>query len=300
VLLALTRRFVLDNDVDLAMLAAACPVTLSGADLYALCADAWMNAFKRTVFMTHGTGNDADTDGGGIEGGRGDKQHQQQHQQQKLGQGPGGSPAVTVTHADFTAALAALTPSLSADELARYLALKRHYDAQQSIGLSAPAAQGTLACVATEPDSRALEATGEQRSSALLPLPLTACGSSSSSIAPVLNGNRPGAEKEAEKDAACSDSRIGSSSGVPPPPLPSPSPSSPQPPPLAIAAHEPVVDAAAAAGAAAGAAAAGAAAAAAAQRPSPGLPRAVPLLGSLNGSSSSSDSGSSSSYSGGR
>lgn len=282
-LLALTRRFVLDNDVDLAMLAAACPVTLSGADLYALCADAWMNAFKRTVFMTHGTGNDADTDGGGIEGGRGDKQHQQQHQQQKLGQGPGGSPAVTVTHADFTAALAALTPSLSADELARYLALKRHYDAQQSIGLSAPAAQGTLACVTTEPDST-LEATGEQHSSALLPLPLTACGSSSSSSAPVLNGNRPGAEK----DAACSDSRIGSSSGVSPPSMPSPSPSSPQPPPLAIASHEPVVDAAAGA------------AAATAQRPSPGLPLAVPLLGSLNGSSSSSDSGSSSSYSGGR
>jgi hypothetical protein len=36
-----------------------------------------------------------------------------------------------VTASDFKEALANLTPSLSVDELERYLAIKRHYDAQQ-------------------------------------------------------------------------------------------------------------------------------------------------------------------------
>ena len=36
-----------------------------------------------------------------------------------------------MTAADFNEALANLTPSLSVDELERYLAIKKHYDAQQ-------------------------------------------------------------------------------------------------------------------------------------------------------------------------
>ena len=46
---ALTRKFSLAADVDLPALGAACPQQLTGADLYALCADAWMEALKRRI-----------------------------------------------------------------------------------------------------------------------------------------------------------------------------------------------------------------------------------------------------------
>jgi ATP-dependent 26S proteasome regulatory subunit len=49
VLQALTRKFALAADVDLADLATRCPPQLTGADMYALCADAWMNGLKRLV-----------------------------------------------------------------------------------------------------------------------------------------------------------------------------------------------------------------------------------------------------------
>ena len=47
VLQALTRKFLLEPDVDLAAVARECMATFTGADLYALAADAWMNALKR-------------------------------------------------------------------------------------------------------------------------------------------------------------------------------------------------------------------------------------------------------------
>ncbi|KAG2449569.1 hypothetical protein HYH02_005102 [Chlamydomonas schloesseri] len=54
VLQALTRKFCLAPDVDLPAVAAACPTTLSGADLYALCADAWMGALQRHIRALEG------------------------------------------------------------------------------------------------------------------------------------------------------------------------------------------------------------------------------------------------------
>ncbi len=49
VLSSLTRRFELASDVDLAAVSARCSPQLTGADLYALCADAWMGALKRSI-----------------------------------------------------------------------------------------------------------------------------------------------------------------------------------------------------------------------------------------------------------
>ncbi|KAG2428807.1 hypothetical protein HXX76_011507 [Chlamydomonas incerta] len=54
VLKALTRKFCMAQDVDLPAVAAACPTTLSGADLYALCADAWMGAMQRHIRALEG------------------------------------------------------------------------------------------------------------------------------------------------------------------------------------------------------------------------------------------------------
>ena len=56
VLRALTRKFTLAADVDLADLARRCPLQLTGADMYALCADAWMNGLKRLVAVRRGFG----------------------------------------------------------------------------------------------------------------------------------------------------------------------------------------------------------------------------------------------------
>ncbi|CAG7908923.1 unnamed protein product [Brassica rapa] len=50
VLKALTREFKLsDKDVSLYSVAKKCPSTFTGADMYALCADAWFQAAKRKV-----------------------------------------------------------------------------------------------------------------------------------------------------------------------------------------------------------------------------------------------------------
>lgn len=49
VLKALTRKFKLSEDVSLYSIAKKCPPNFSGADMYALCADAWFQAAKREV-----------------------------------------------------------------------------------------------------------------------------------------------------------------------------------------------------------------------------------------------------------
>jgi peroxin-6 len=47
ILTALTRKFRLDPDLDLARLADQCPFNYTGADFYALCSDAMLNAMSR-------------------------------------------------------------------------------------------------------------------------------------------------------------------------------------------------------------------------------------------------------------
>ena len=49
VLKALTRKFVLHDDVDLSSVARAVPISCTGADLYAVCSTAWLNAAKMRI-----------------------------------------------------------------------------------------------------------------------------------------------------------------------------------------------------------------------------------------------------------
>ena len=46
---ALTRKFRLDENVNLQHIAEACPFHYTGADFYALCSDAMLNAMTRTA-----------------------------------------------------------------------------------------------------------------------------------------------------------------------------------------------------------------------------------------------------------
>ncbi|KAK9789367.1 hypothetical protein WJX73_003724 [Symbiochloris irregularis] len=105
VLQALTRKFALAPDVDLAAVARECAVTFTGADLYALAADAWMLALKRTA---------ADKD----------------HDKTALGPADAQTDEVTVSQADFWKALRSLSPSLTAAELQRYDALRRQFESR--------------------------------------------------------------------------------------------------------------------------------------------------------------------------
>ena len=92
----------------LSRLASAVPATFTGADMYALCADAWMRAAKRAVEKA---GLNARTDDRGAET-----------------NALGDAPEVAVTPADFEAALENLTPSLTDDEVARYARMRAQFE----------------------------------------------------------------------------------------------------------------------------------------------------------------------------
>lgn len=47
ILEALTRKFRLDSDLNLSKVAEQCPFNYTGADFYALCSDAMLNAMSR-------------------------------------------------------------------------------------------------------------------------------------------------------------------------------------------------------------------------------------------------------------
>eukprot|EP00889_Picochlorum_renovo_P002751 jgi/Picre1/29781/NNA_005163.t1 len=92
VLEALTRKFVLEQDVDLDSVAEACPSRLTGADMYGLCSKAWMSAFKRTVTEDQG------------------------------------ATRVSVKQEDFLSCVASITPSLTVEDVARYEAIRNEYN----------------------------------------------------------------------------------------------------------------------------------------------------------------------------
>ncbi|KAF5842405.1 hypothetical protein DUNSADRAFT_7389 [Dunaliella salina] len=124
VLKALTRKFALAEDVDLDAIAEAAPVQLTGADLYALCADAWMVAFKRRVAEI-----EAATVAAAEEGtcaGKHEKEDQQRRQQQQQQQQE--EDRVLVTGEDMRHALQQLVPSLSLHEIAKYEQLRDRYE----------------------------------------------------------------------------------------------------------------------------------------------------------------------------
>ncbi|XP_013393278.1 peroxisome assembly factor 2 [Lingula anatina] len=93
ILKALTRKFQLGQDVRMEDVAAQCPFTLTGADLYALCSDSLLNAMKRKIEMLE---NGEETD----------------------------QTTLVVENQDFTNALENLTPSVSEAELQHYKLLQ--------------------------------------------------------------------------------------------------------------------------------------------------------------------------------
>ncbi|GAX82166.1 hypothetical protein CEUSTIGMA_g9594.t1 [Chlamydomonas eustigma] len=163
VMKALTRKFTLDTDVDLQSISKLCPPQLTGADLYALCADAWMCALKRKILSNEEMAEQKQqhpSDPSVLEWG-GDRSSLDATDQtlaeqaevydearrellrsaQLLKKAGEGTPQETtfeeqhvlrVQHADFCAALNALVPSLSLEELMKYERLRDQYQGQKA------------------------------------------------------------------------------------------------------------------------------------------------------------------------
>ncbi|BBN05251.1 peroxin-6 [Marchantia polymorpha subsp. ruderalis] len=103
VLQALTRKFILDKNVSLKALSERCPVNYTGADMYALCADAWHQAVKREVSKS---------------------------ERRRGGSSDNVIDEVVVKQEDFMKAMGDLTPSLSKAELDRYERLRLQFQGQ--------------------------------------------------------------------------------------------------------------------------------------------------------------------------
>ncbi|XP_021639529.2 peroxisomal ATPase PEX6 isoform X2 [Hevea brasiliensis] len=100
VLKALTRKFTLHQDVSLYSIAKKCPPNFTGADMYALCADAWFHAAKRKVLSSESESSS------------------QVHQ----------ADSVVVEYDDFIKVLGELSPSLSMAELKKYELLRDQFE----------------------------------------------------------------------------------------------------------------------------------------------------------------------------
>lgn len=122
ILEALTRKFRLSDEVDLAAIAEKCSFTLTGADFYALCSDSMLNAMTRTAHAVDS------------------KLKALNEQRKELGEKEVSSRwwfdnvatpediAVLVTMADFAKAQGELVPSVSAEELEHYLRVKHTFE----------------------------------------------------------------------------------------------------------------------------------------------------------------------------
>ncbi|KAK9142986.1 hypothetical protein Syun_012386 [Stephania yunnanensis] len=100
VLAALTRKFKLHQNVSLYSIAKKCPLNVTGADMYALCADAWFHAAKRTVSSLPSGSSSVKDD----------------------------TDSVTVELDDFIKAIREISPSLSMSELRKYEMLRDQFE----------------------------------------------------------------------------------------------------------------------------------------------------------------------------
>ncbi|KAI8872210.1 AAA-domain-containing protein, partial [Ramicandelaber brevisporus] len=120
---ALTRKFNLDPELDLAEIAEMCPFNYTGADMYALCSDAMLKAMISRVNAVDA--KIAEINSQGI--------HEPGHPVPMTPQyflDHLATPAdiqVVVTKDDFVAALDELVPSVSMEELDRYQEIRRKF-----------------------------------------------------------------------------------------------------------------------------------------------------------------------------
>ena len=127
VLAALTKKFTLEPpsrasdraSSSLEALARKVPRRFTGADMYALCADAWTRAAKRAIAVGEASGG-----GGGEE--------EDEEEDGSDARGDGGAVVVVVRGSDFVDALGELTPSLTDEDVAHYARMREGFEGGRS------------------------------------------------------------------------------------------------------------------------------------------------------------------------
>lgn len=123
ILRSLTRKFELDETVDLMALAEQCPFHYTGADFYALCSDAMLNAMARVAEEVDRKLLQFNAD----RQDKGERTVSLSYWFDKVATEE--DIQVKVTMNDFNKAQAVLTPSVSKEELEHYLSIKRNFEA---------------------------------------------------------------------------------------------------------------------------------------------------------------------------
>ena len=140
VIRALTKDFRMARDVNLDKLAESIPLTFSGADMYALCADAWLAAVRRTLGDKAGDASYAApvADGGAFnpDYSSGDSDAEDEHKVKSAK----AAPKIEVTQVDFLLSAAKLKPSLNPSDLAHYERLRAKYSHNAPNVAKAPSA----------------------------------------------------------------------------------------------------------------------------------------------------------------
>ncbi|KAG7892742.1 hypothetical protein KL936_000916 [Ogataea polymorpha] len=117
---ALTRKFQLDPSVDLGKIAETCPFTYTGADFYALCSDAMLNAMTRTAGAVEKKINEYNCNRE-----EGDK-ISTRFWFDNIAKPE--DTQVLVKSEDFAKARDELVPSVSAEELQHYLSVRENFE----------------------------------------------------------------------------------------------------------------------------------------------------------------------------
>lgn len=125
ILCALTRKFKLDRDLSLTDIATECPFHYTGADFYALCSDAMLNALNRKVV-------ELDSKIAQFNGQSEFRQHQLTPQYYLTEIAESDDLDISVTQMDFIRALNELAPSVSAVEMQCYATIQKRF--MQEIG----------------------------------------------------------------------------------------------------------------------------------------------------------------------
>lgn len=124
ILKALTRKFRLDPALDLARLAEQCPFNYTGADFYALCSDAMLNAMSRKAEALEAKLTVLNSEPAGPD----DHYPRPLTSQYYLAELASAEDIdVLVSQADFDRALQSLVPSVSQSEMDHYAHVQQRF-----------------------------------------------------------------------------------------------------------------------------------------------------------------------------
>ncbi|KAJ3149447.1 peroxisomal assembly protein [Geranomyces variabilis] len=146
ILQALTRKFRLHPDLDLRVIADACPFHYTGADFYALCSDAMLKAIIRTI-------NNVDVKIAALNKSGPHKSHPHPitppYYLEKLAEKD--DTFVQVEAVDFQNALAELVPSVNPAELRRYQEIRKKFETEDKTKPTKAVSKGKGPAEATSP-----------------------------------------------------------------------------------------------------------------------------------------------------